>query len=363
MRKQTLVATAVLAIVALNACPLVYADNVPGWSATLFPPTVFVGDSLNVTIKGTEVNHVLKLTLTSPNGTLLETRFIRMLNFSAIYKHQFRLDEEPGNYTVQAYVNESLVLEVEFRLIFDEQNYQAKRIAIAEKQIQELQRQAEIQRQATRELRAQVDGFWWLVYLGAFLLIVSLISCLVLKVIITYLASWRYPYMEILSTFPRFIRAAFAPRGAGDLRSTDYTRNFRFNPLEADGVVRALFRQAGRPEPTLPNRNPWTEEGKLKPLVVPERLKVRKVRVLRSTRGTTADVSAKEGTLSVWQASLEEAKERYKDSPEVLDMFYAAHEAELRKSRDALTESLKVRAEKASAPPQEPKPQTENKES
>lgn len=359
MDKQTLVATALLAIVALNACPSVYADNVPGWSATLFPPTVFVGDSLNVTIKGTELNHILKVSLTSPNGTLLETRFIRMLNYSAIYKHQFPLEEEPGNYTVHAYVNESLVLEVEFRLIFDEQNYQAKRLAILEKQTQELQRQIAIERSATRELRAQVDGFWWLVYLGGFLLFVALAACVVLKIIVAYLAAWRYPYSEILSAYPRFIRAAFAPRGAGDLRSTDYTRNFRFNPLEADGVVRALFRQAGRPEPTLPGRNPWSEEAKLKPLVVPERVKVRRLKVGLSKKGTSGDVDNREATLSTWQSSLEAAKERYKDSPEVLDMFLSAHEAEVQKSRANLMESLKARAEKSSAPP--PTPNIENK--
>lgn len=251
---------------------LVSGQNSPGWVVTISPTVVFVGDGLNATVHGPPnmEGERLRIQLLDPNGTVIEAGYPILRNLSARFQYQFRLTATPGNYSLKVYYNTTvLVADFSFRLTFDEVNFLAKQQAITDQRVEDLQKQIIIWRTGQQELKQQVDGFWWLPILAFICLVFVLLSWFfAIAPAFALVVALKYPMDTNLTLQSRFIRWFVAPSGAADLRTYDFTRRFRRNPVETDGIVRAFYRQVGKPEPSIPRTSRWGDEHYLRPLTV-----------------------------------------------------------------------------------------------
>jgi hypothetical protein len=153
-----------LVLVLVILSPPAFAAEESGWQVVAPTTTFFAGDWINISIVGPRPSAVpfLYFNLSDPNGTLIDQRYIQVINGSANFSFLLPLEAAEGNYLLNASSNDTLIAQVGFTVQFDELNYLSKRVAYQERRYEDLARRQEILRQQNRQLQAQVDGYFWL---------------------------------------------------------------------------------------------------------------------------------------------------------------------------------------------------------
>ena len=143
------------------------ADDV-AWEVRTASTTYFAGDWINLSIVGPRPSAVpfLYFNLSDPNGTLVDQRYIQVINGTVNFSYLLDLDAPQGHFLLNISSNDTLVAQVGFTVQFDELNYLSKRVAYQEKRLEDQARRLEVQRIANRELNQRVDAFWWVPYFG-----------------------------------------------------------------------------------------------------------------------------------------------------------------------------------------------------
>lgn len=150
--------------------PNASAADASGWTVNAPTTTFFIGDWMNVSVSGPRTMFVgfLHFNLTDPNGTIVDEWYNPVVNGTANFSYLLPLSAPPGNYLLNASTLDELVVQVGFVVVYDEMNFMSKRIDLLERRNAELSARLEGQRLRTRELQQQVEGFWWLAPVAAF---------------------------------------------------------------------------------------------------------------------------------------------------------------------------------------------------
>lgn len=231
------------------------AADVPSYDVIAPSSTYFGGDWVNISVVGPDPPPVpfLYFNLSDPNGTLVDIRYVQVVNGSANYTLLLDLDATTGNYVLNCTSNGTLIAQVGFTVVYDELNYLSKRVAILERDSEQQAHRLEAQRLALRELDAKV-WWYWLNPISTIALWVGFVWIMTQVVIPTWRLqyTWQFPTSDRLSLKSRIAGQIVARWGPSDQRNFyPDVRLFDF-PGAADPVIRAGRRAAGLPQEPLP---------------------------------------------------------------------------------------------------------------
>ena len=124
----------ILAIALLCLPSMNGAAVIDGWSIETQSEIVFVGDPINITVHGPLTNASVRLLIIDANATLVTEYFPFYRNGTAQYNHTTTVDVPQGIWIIRAFVEGVEAASVEIRLVFDEDNFRDRRLAILEKE-------------------------------------------------------------------------------------------------------------------------------------------------------------------------------------------------------------------------------------
>lgn len=276
---------ALLALAVLLVMPLAAAapgDDV-GWSVQLASTTYFVGDWVNVSVVGPRPPPVpfLYFNLTDPNGTLIDQRYIQVVNGSANYSFLLQLESSPGNYLLNVTANSTLVAQIGLKVVYDELNYLSKRVSLLERDNDRLEARLATQRQEIRDVQAKVAWYWLIpILVGVIFVLMGWWLFSVVLPTWRLVFEWYYPLgITLDKQMTRRVRIITMLLGRfhpADFRAT-YPR-LRVNrlPIEFSPLYRAMRRAKGLPDLELPHDMQLPDD--------PRPTKVRKVRKERGAQ-------------------------------------------------------------------------------
>jgi hypothetical protein len=137
-RKMVLTTALLVTVIALQSTALA-TSTLPGWTLTATNETIFVGDPINLTVSGPTVNVTVELDLYDTNTTLVRTYYPYYYNGTATYNFTTSLDDGPGAWYIVMLVDQEQAASLYIKVVYDENNFLLKRIAIQDTELTRLQ--------------------------------------------------------------------------------------------------------------------------------------------------------------------------------------------------------------------------------
>jgi hypothetical protein len=250
--RSALLAFAVLIVISPLASAVTRPDE---WTVDVPSTTYFSGDWVNVTVTGYDPPSVpfLYFNVTNPNGTLVDQRYVQVVNGTANFSMLLGLDAPTGKWILNCTANASLVSQIGFEVVFDELNYLAKRVALLEKENQEQSRKIETQRIQLREF-GQMVAWYWLIPIEVGILFVVIGWWFWTIVLPTWrlVHDWYYPIGDRLKLRVRIISVLIGRYGASDQRAYYPALRVAHLPIETDPIYRAARRLKGLEQEDIP---------------------------------------------------------------------------------------------------------------